>query len=320
MSKIDLHIHSTASDDGEYTPREIVTMCRNQGIELAAITDHNSVRSVAAAQEAAQTVTLPTASSASSASAPTAPSSLRILSGVELDCTHNGRNFHLLGYGFDHARSEFARIEQDILDQEKAASREKIRLFQSATGIPLDEEEVMAASDDGVVPGELIAEILLSREDAGQYELLHPYLPGGSKSDMPNVRFYWDFFSAGKAAYVPIRYISLSDAVSLIHSAGGIAVLAHPGQNLDRSEAELLDSILACGVDGIEAFSSYHSRETAEYYVSIAERKGLLVTCGSDFHGKHKPAIQMGGHGAFLDDRMIMENLYAALPKKAQKR
>ena len=143
MSKLDLHIHSAASDDGEYTPQEIVAMSRAQGMELIAITDHNSVRSVAAAQ--------------SEALSACAASGLRVISGVELDCTHKGRNFHLLGYCFDHTRKEFAQIEQDILEQEKMAAREKIRLFQSATGIPVDEDEVLAASSDGVVPGELIS-------------------------------------------------------------------------------------------------------------------------------------------------------------------
>ena len=109
MSKLDLHIHSAASDDGEYTPQEIVAMSRAQGMELIAITDHNSVRSVAAAQ--------------SEALSACAASGLRVISGVELDCTHKGRNFHLLGYCFDHTRKEFAQIEQDILEQEKMADR-----------------------------------------------------------------------------------------------------------------------------------------------------------------------------------------------------
>ena len=291
MSKIDLHIHSAASDDGEYTALEIVALCTAQGMELIAVTDHNSVRSVTAAQS--------TASSCG----------LHVLSGVELDCTHKGRNFHLLGYGFDHTRKEFAQIEQEILDQEKTAAREQIRLVQSATGIPVDEGEVMAAAADGVVPGELIAEILLSKEEAGQYELLRPYLAGGAKSDMPNVRFYWDFFSEGKPAYVPVRYISLADAVSLIHDAGGIAVLAHPGQNLDLSETELLNSILFREVDGIEAFSSYHNEETSAHYVNVAVKNRLLINCGSDFHRKHKPSIKLGGHGASWEDSRIMEVL-----------
>ena len=100
---------------------------------------------------------------------------------MELDCTHKGRNFHLLGYGFDHTRKEFAQIEQEILDQEKTAAREKIRLFQSATGIPVDEGEVMAAAADGVVPGELIAEILLSKKRLDNMNCSAPICPAEQK-------------------------------------------------------------------------------------------------------------------------------------------
>lgn len=285
MSKIDLHIHSKYSDDGEFSPQEIVEQCRAQGIEMAAITDHNSVRAVPEMVAAA--------------------GRLRVISGVELDCTYGGRNFHLLGYGFDYTREEFSMIEADILNQEKNAAEEKIRLFRRATGIPVNVTSILAASVNGVVPGELIAEIVLAQKDAKQYEVLLPYLPGGAKSDMPNVRFYWDFFSEGKPAYVPIKYLTLPDAVALIHSAGGIAVLAHPGQNLAGDDS-LLNGIISEKIDGIEAFSSYHSKSAMVSYLYVAEENGLLVTCGSDFHGKHKPRIKLGGHGATWDDYDLM--------------
>ena len=88
MSKLDLHIHSAASDDGEYTPQEIVAMSRAQGMELIAITDHNSVRSVAAAQ--------------SEALSACAASGLRVISGVELDCTHKGKRWERLREHWSH--------------------------------------------------------------------------------------------------------------------------------------------------------------------------------------------------------------------------
>ena len=292
MSKIDLHIHSCFSDDGEFSPAEIMRQCREQNMELVAIADHNSVRGAALAMEEAEGV--------------------QVISGVELDCVCCGRNFHLLGYGFDIGRREFSEIEQDIIRQEKTAAEEKIRLFRNATGLPVSVSEILAAAPDGVVTGEMIAEYALSLEQAEQYEILKPYLPGGEKSDMPNVRFYWDFFSEGKAAYVPIRYMELRDAAALIHDAGGIAVLAHPGQNLGGDDT-LLYGIIEEGIDGIEAFSSYHSQEASARYVKIAEENGLLVTCGSDFHGKHKPNIRLGGHGALWEDERIMEGIAARL-------
>lgn len=292
MSEIDLHIHSRVSDDGEYSPREIIAKCKLQGLKTIAITDHNSVRGVEEALAQAD--------------------SLRVISGVELDCLYHGKNFHILGYGFDHSRKEFGEVEQDILRQEKNIAEEKIHLFRQFTGIPISADEVFAASENGVVTGEMIAELVLARKDAEQYDLLRSYLPGGMKSDMPNVRFYWDFFSEGKPAYVPVRYLALPDAVALIHGAGGIAVLAHPGQNFAGDDT-LLPGIIAEKLDGIEVFSSYHNLATSEHYLDIALQNNLLVTCGSDFHGKHKPKISLGGHGAIWEDSQLLAGIEVRL-------
>lgn len=293
MSRIDLHIHTDISSDGEFSAEEILEKCREQEMELIAIADHNSVRGVAGVMGGTP--------------------KLKVIAGVELDCTFQNRNFHLLGYGFDYMEQGFTAVEQDILMQEKNAAEEKIIRFKKATGLPVDVSAVMAASGDGVVTGELIAEFVLAQEDAGKHELLRPYLPGGIKSDMPNVRFYWDFFSEGKPAFVPVHYLPLTDAAALIHRTGGIAVLAHPGQNLAGDDS-LLQEIIAEGIDGMEVFSSYHSREAAAHYLEIAEKYRLLVTCGSDFHGKNKPAIRIGGHGAAWSDRELLERIKSGIP------
>ena len=292
MATVDLHIHSAYSDDGQLSPGKIMALAQGRHMRILAITDHNSVRAVDEAVALA--------------------GACRVLSGVELDCAYRGKGFHLLGYGFDHTRREFGAIEADIFEQERAAAGEKIRLFRSATGIPVSEVALLAAAHGGVVTGELIAEHLLAHEQAARYELLHPYLPGGEKSDMPNTRFYWDFFAEGKPAYVPIRYLSLPDAVALIHDAGGLAVLAHPRQNLGGDDA-LLEDIISQGIDGIEAFSSYHSAPEAAHYADLARRHGILVTCGSDFHGKHKPNISLGGHGGDHLEAELAEKLLQRL-------
>lgn len=294
MSKIDLHIHTSYSNDGEFAPEEIAAQCQAQDMNLIAITDHNSVRG------ALQDSDWP---------------SMRILSGIEMDCTYCNHNFHLLGYGIQHTCPEFVQIEEDIVKQEKSAAQQRIHLFRKAVNIPIHDEDILDASPDGIVPGELIAQIVLAREDAMQYEILHPYLPGGSKSDMPNVRFYWDFFAEGKEAYVPIHYLSLPDAAALIHRTGGFAVLAHPGQNLGNDRI-LLRKILTEKLDGIEVFSSYHSQEEAAFYLETARAHKLLVTCGSDFHGKHKPSIRLGQHGAALCDKELLSDIESYLSNR----
>lgn len=279
MAKIDLHIHSNFSDDGSYSVPEIMDMCKQSNIGVMSITDHNTVRGIPQALALAGQM------------------GIKVIPGVELDCVCMGRNFHLLGYGFDYTDPVFAGIEQSILEQEQKAAKEKIQLIREATGIPLGTQEVLEASEGGVVTGELIAELLLKKENAKDYPVLRPYLPGGKRSDNPYVNFYWDYFSQGKPAYVPIIYISMEEAIALIHAAGGIAVLAHPGQNLHGDYA-FLQHIVRLDLDGMEAYSSYHCRMEITYFSEIAGENDLLITCGSDYHGKTKPSIHLCGHGA----------------------
>lgn len=277
MKILDLHMHSSYSDDGEFSPKELLDLGKKAGLSCLSITDHNCVKGVSEAQSLSGQY------------------GIRVIPGVELDCMYEGRGFHLLGYGFDYTKPVFAEIEQSILIQEQAAAKQKIRLFQSATGIPLSADEVLSGAKNGIVTGELIAEILLQRQDAPEHEQLWPYLEGGARSDNPYVNFYWDYFAQGKPAYVPIHFISLAEGVKLLHDAGGIAVLAHPGQNL-QSDYAFLEQIIKTGIDGIEAYSSYHSNVEAALFDEFAQQHGLLVTCGSDFHGKTKPSIPLGGH------------------------
>lgn len=287
---IDLHIHSNYSDDGEFSINEIINLCKEAQIIYMSITDHNSVKGI------------------SEAFALTCNQNIQMISGVELDCIYKNHNFHLLGYHFDYTNCAFDEIEQSIVKQELEAAEKKIELIQKELGISISTKEVLDFATDGIVTGELIAEILLKREDANRCEALLPYLPNGNRCDNPYVNFYWDYFSQGKPAYVPIKYISLSDAVDLIHSTGGIAVLAHPAQNL-KNDFEFINQIVRTGIDGIEVYSSYHSQTDIDYFADVAQKNNLLVTCGSDFHGKTKLSISLCGHKADKNMFTILETL-----------
>ena len=87
----------------------------------------------------------------------------------------------------------------------------------------------------------------------------------------------------------------------MIHDAGGIAVLAHPFATFYQKEA-LLDLAVSYGIDGIEAYSNYHEPKHNNYYAEYAKKHNLLITCGSDFHGKHKPSIHMGDVGEEVEN------------------
>ena len=106
---------------------------------------------------------------------------------------------------------------------------------------------------------------------------MQPFYPGGYRSDNPYVNFYWDICSSGKGAYVPMEFMSLSDAIELIRAAGGVPILAHPGNNVKEDE-ELLHGIVQAGIIGMEVYSSYHSPAANSIYSRQAEKYNLIKT------------------------------------------
>lgn len=272
--ELDLHMHSSISIDGEYSPAELMQLCRARGLKTVALTDHNTMEGIAEAREAAEAL------------------GLELIPGIELDCQFQGVNVHLLGYGIQPSQG-LAAYGQDLIEQEQAASSVRIRLVQEL-GISLDVDQVRALSRQGIVTGEVIAEVALGDKRNLHNPLLAPYREGGARSDNPYVNFYWDTCAQGKPAYVPVEFISLAEAVRLVKEAGGFPVLAHPGINIGVN-GDLLRGIVGCGVEGIEVYSSYHDAATVAYYKAQAEAYNLLKTLGSDFHGKTKPAVQLGG-------------------------
>lgn len=278
---IDLHMHSRYSEDGELPPAELAGLCFRRGITIMSITDHNCARANAEARARAE------------------ERGIRYISGIEIDCVYKGLNFHVLGYGIDERSEDFARIEENVDHQSFLASLERLEKTQ-ALGFCVKQDEMWTLSRDaywkGSWSGEMFAELLLTNPKYADHPLLRPYRPGGARSDNPYVNFYWDYYAQGKPCYVKIEYPSIEEIIGVIHRNHGEAVLAHPGVNLKGRE-ELLGEILGLGMDGVEAFSSYHSQEQADAFYRQARKRGLFATCGSDYHGKTKPSIRLGGYG-----------------------
>ncbi len=293
---IDLHMHSLYSDDGEFSPESLVDQCAAAGVSLMSICDHNCARANQAAQTEARA------------------RGIHFIPGIEVDCVYGGYNFHVIGYGIDFLSADFERIEENIRRQGQAASVQMLEKTR-ALGFEVTEDELQALARDSYWPenwtGEMFAEVLLEKPEYQSHPLLAPYRPGGARSDNPLVNFYWDFYAQGKPCYVNTSFPPMEDVISIIHENQGLAVLAHPGNNLKGKE-HLLDGILALGIDGIEAFSSYHTPEQAKHYHEAAKEHQRFVTCGSDYHGKTKPAIALGAHQSFLSD----EELLRQLPKQ----
>ena len=275
-SYIDLHMHSMYSDDGEYTPTQLVDMCHEAGVKIMAIADHNWIKANEEAKKHADEL------------------GMTYIPAIEIDCTYKGVNLHVLGYGIDN-QEVFNQLGEDIEKQEIACSMKKLELT-NALGFDLKKEQLDALSTNGVYTGEMFGEALLNDSRYEDHELLKPYRQGGERSDNPYVNFYWDYYAQGKPCYTEIHFPTLEETIQLIHQHGGVALLAHPGNNL-KGQFELFDEMVALGLDGVECFSSYHTSETNEYFYNKAKELNVLYTCGSDFHGKTKPSIHLGENG-----------------------
>ncbi len=286
---IDLHMHSLHSDDGEYSPEQLVGMAKDSGLKIMAIADHNSVKGIAKGMEAALN------------------EGIRFIPAVEIDCTYKGVNLHVLGFGIDYGHEDFEALEQNVLRQELESSTRKVELT-SQLGFDVDLEKLGELSGNGVYTGEMFGEVLLEDERYLDHPLLMPYRPGNARGDNPFVNFYWDYYSQGKPCYTRIEYPSLEETIDLIKRHGGVAVLAHPGNNLKGKEG-LFDEMVALGIEGVEAFSSYHDKDTVNHFHQAALKHDLLFTCGSDFHGKTKPAISMGQSQCEIDQEVIVAKL-----------
>lgn len=255
MTRIDLHCHSTASD-GTLTPTQLVTAGAAAGLDVIAITDHDTTGGWAEAEQAR-------------------PAGLRLVRGAELSCRWFGARpavpLHLLAYLFDPAEPRLAADLAALrIDREQRA--EKIVAKLCADGVPITWDEVRGYAAGGSVGRPHIAQALIR---AGL------------------VRTTDEAFASrwlGVRYFVPKADLDVFEAVRAVRAAGGVAVFAHPratsrGQVVpDRLIAELAD----VGLFGLEADHEDHSPAERAHVRALAEELGLVVTGSSDFHGTHK--------------------------------
>ena len=272
MNTIDLHMHSIASLDGQFTTQELIDIAHKQNLTIMAIADHNSTKAYQQDYEL---------------------NGIKLIPAIELDCVLEDVDYHLLGYFIQPFDEVYHQIEDDILTQERNASSKRLELLTKHLHIAVDLKELNRLSKENIYVPETICEVAMKDERNKDNPFLQPYFQGGNRSDNPYVNFYWDFCSQGKIAYTKINFMSMQEAIHLIHKQDGIAVLAHPGNNVKEKE-ERLRALAQVGLDGIEVYSSYHSKEQTAFYQQFALEHHLLQTCGSDFHGKTKPKVQMG--------------------------
>lgn len=242
--RVDLHIHSTASD-GQMTPSEVVECALERHLRAISITDHDSVAGVEQARELAR------------------ETELEVIPGLELGVAHRGADVHLLGYFIDPRCDELLQALKRFR-RHRYRRGEKIIDKLNHLGVDLRMETVMAIAGDAPLGRPHVANAMVREEYVVSYR-----------------EAFARYLGYHAPAYVPRSGASLKQAIDLIHHAGGVVVLAHPGV-LHRDE--LIPEMVEMGLDGLEAYHYIHDQETARRYVLLAHQHGLVFTGGSDCH------------------------------------
>lgn len=279
---IDLHVHSTFSD-GSMSPAELVIFAKKKGLTGLSITDHDTIDGTPEAQEVGNEI------------------GLEIIPGVEISVNYKQHTVHLLGYYYLPSDGGLNK-GLGKLQQGRLVRNEKILLKLEQLGITIVQSELEKISKIGQTGRPHIARLLvMKRVVKNMNEAFSKYL------------------GTGAAAYVPRVIYEAEDAIELLKSAGGIAVLAHPLQLL-KSGASLsgaVKDLARNGLDGIEAYYPTHSKKQKRMFLEMAENLDLVVTGGSDYHGRVRPGTTLaGGKNVSVPNVLLHMKERAALNRK----
>lgn len=249
--RTELHCHTTASD-GTLSPEAVVKLAHAREIGVIAITDHDTVAGHAEAMATGDAL------------------GLRVLRGIEVSAlSDEGKEVHVLGYGVQPGNdvTDATRAKIESLRDVREARAKALLSKLSALGIAINFDRVKAFAGDGMIGRPHVARAML---EVGVVKTMN--------------QAFDEYLGEGKPAFVPHEGLTPQQAVTLIHQAHGAAVLAHP--LLYKGDLNtLLQDMIVAGLDGIEAFYPAHTPEQAQSFVRFAEKQGLIVTGGSDFHG-----------------------------------
>jgi hypothetical protein len=244
----DLHLHTSFSD-GTYSPEELAGHARHHDLATVSLTDHDTV-------EGCQRM-----------AAACAGAGLEFISGTELTADLRGHELHMLGYGIDYANVRLLNVLAVFQGNRQARIHEMVARLKKM-GVSIEAEDVFA---------------LAGCRSVGRPHLARTLIQAGVCATLDEA--FERFLKKNRPAWVPKPVLGIHEVIELIHHAGGLAVMAHPG--LGNHEASLPDAI-AAGIDGIECFHTRHPPAASERYLALAATHGLLVTGGSDCHGMNK--------------------------------
>jgi len=246
--RADLHLHTTASD-GRWTPRELIAEVQRAGIDIFAVTDHDSLDNLAETIELVR------------------GSGLYFLPGVELSVRLNGQLYHLLAYGFDLADPDLnalVRANNALLGE---GNEEAIRLLIQA-GYPISLDDYATYTWD---------------RSRGGWKAINFLIDSGICRD---VRGYFGELFGGDLAHPEPCFPPLQEAIDVVRRAGGVVLLAHPGvPYYNGPDERRLDAMVEMGIQGLECFAPSHDRDSTRRFIDYCWSHDLLITGGSDCHG-----------------------------------
>ena len=283
----DLHLHSTASD-GQLTPSSLVKYAAQKGVTALALTDHDTI---AGLNEASLTA---------------AELNLLFIPGVEISVDSHYGEMHILGYGVLEREPLVGFLAMQ--NQNRLNRNLKIieKLQEQGLDITYDEVVALASQSNADSASNMI---VIGRPHIAAILIAKSYV--ANHNDAFNL-----YLKEGMPAYVEREKTPPDEAIAIIRASGGLAVLAHPfqlGIIAPTLMDQAVDALVKAGLEGIEALHSDHDKADQRFYSSLADKYGLLITGGSDFHGSRvTPDVEIGkgrNHNLKLYDRQIIEKL-----------
>jgi predicted metal-dependent phosphoesterase TrpH len=254
---IDLHTHTTASD-GRCTPAELVARAASAGVQVLSVTDHDTTAACAAV------------------AAGCAEARIEFVPGIEITAVVDGKDVHMLGYFIDPDAERLGVFLAEARRMRVDRIRQMVQRLADH-GIHLDVEAVLSPGTSD------------NRKAAGRPWIARALIAAGHVATIGEAFDRW--LSTGRPAFVERIGPSPADVVREVHAANGLAAIAHPGL-LGRDD--LIPGLASAGMDAIEAYHSKHPADVTVRYISIADRLGLAVTGGSDYHADPDAPIRVG--------------------------
>ncbi len=278
MGLIDLHTHSNASD-GTLSPKDLIYYAASKGVSVLALTDHDTVSGLAEAMAAAKLINVDN------------PNSFSLIPGIEFAAFYNSRDIHILGLNIDSEYKGLIEIIDCAIEDRNRRNDKIIELFHK-DGIPIRLEDLQNGRDNAAI----------TRAHFARYLIDHGFVADRSEA-------FAKYMNPGCKFYVAREHLEPKIAIKTILDAGGIPVLAHPllyKLNSNQIEA-LLRELISYGLQGLEVFYSSNINNDTDYLRSLANKYGLIMTGGSDFHGSNKPDIDIGvGRGNLVVPQSVL--------------